>query len=213
MRTARSYAARVGCCPVFESLTDYVSGSPWTYAFLFGIAALDVIFPLVPSETSVILGGVLAATGDLWLPGVIVCAAGGAILGDNTAYFIGKFAGHRLVERFFKGERRKRIDWAEKQVQERGGYLIVVGRFIPGGRTAITLACGLLEYPWRRFIGFDVAAGVLWASYAALLGYVGGRTFEKNPLYGFLIAFAVALGITGAVEAVRWVRKRRAAQA
>ena len=193
---------------MFESLTEHVSGSPWTYAFLFGIAALDVIFPVVPSETSVILGGVLAATGDLMLALVIACAAAGAILGDNTAYGIGRTAGHRIVERFFKGERRKRVDWAEKQVEERGGYLIVIGRFIPGGRTAVTLACGLLEMRWRKFISFDVAAGLVWASYAALLGYVGGRTFEENPLYGFLIAFAVALGITGAVEVYRWARKR-----
>jgi len=195
---------------LFESLTEHVSGSPWTYAFLFGIAALDVIFPVVPSETSVILGGVLAATGDLVLALVIACAAAGAILGDNTAYGIGRTAGHRIVERFFKGERRKRVDWAEKQVEERGGYLIVIGRFIPGGRTAVTLACGLLEMRWRKFISFDVAAGLVWASYAALLGYVGGRTFEENPLYGFLIAFAVAIGITGAVEVYRWMRKRGA---
>jgi membrane protein DedA with SNARE-associated domain len=188
---------------VFESLTDQVSGSPWTYAFLFGVAALDVVFPLVPSETSVILAGVLAATGDLVLALVIACAAAGAILGDNTAYGIGRKAGTRIVERFFKGERRKRIDWAEKQVKERGGYLIIVGRFIPGGRTAVTLACGLLEMRWRRFIGFDVIAGVLWASYGALLGFWGGRTFEENPLYGFGVAFAVALAITGAVELYR----------
>ena len=195
---------------MFESLTGYVSGSPWTYAFLFGVAALDVIFPLVPSETSVILGGVLAATGDLVLAGVIGCAALGAILGDNTSFAIGRTAGHRIVERFFKGERRKRVEWAERQVQERGGYLIVVGRFIPGGRTAVTLACGLLEMRWRRFIGFDAGAGILWAAYAALLGYVGGRSFKENPLYGFLIAFAVALAITGAVETYRWLRKRTA---
>jgi membrane-associated protein len=192
---------------MFESLTAHVSGSPWTYAFLFGIAALDVVFPLVPSETSVILGGVLAATGDLMLAGVIACAAGGAILGDNTAYGIGRTAGPRIVARFFKGERRKRIDWAERQVDERGGYLILVGRFIPGGRTAVTLACGLVELLWRRFVSFDIAAGLLWASYAALLGFWGGRTFEKNPLYGFLIAFAVALAITGLVELYRRLRR------
>jgi membrane protein DedA with SNARE-associated domain len=191
---------------MFESLTAHVSGSPWTYAFLFGIAALDVVFPLVPSETSVILAGVLAATGDLMLLVVIACAAGGAILGDNTAYGIGRTVGPRIIERFFKGERRKRIDWAERQVDERGGYLILVGRFIPGGRTAVTLACGLADVRWRRFISFDIAAGLLWASYAALLGYWGGRTFEKNPLYGFLIAFAVALAITGAVELYRRLR-------
>lgn len=194
---------------MFQSLTDYVSGSPWTYLFLVGIAALDVIFPLVPSETSVILAGVIAATGDLVLAAVIACAAAGAILGDNVSYWIGRLAGERIVARFFSGERRKRIDWAEKQVDERGPYLIVVGRFIPGGRTAVTLACGLLEMRWRKFIVFDVAAGLVWASYAALLGYVGGRTFEQNPLKGFIIAFAVALAVTGGVEVYRWLKNRR----
>jgi membrane-associated protein len=193
---------------LFQSLTDYVSGSPWTYAVLFGLAALDVVFPLVPSETSVILAGVIAATGDLILFAVILVAAAGAVLGDNTAYWIGRTAGPRLVNRFFSGERRKRIDWAEKQVQERGGYLIVVGRFIPGGRTAVTLACGLLEMRWHRFIGFDVAAGLMWASYAGLLGYFGGKAFEEQPWKGFLVAFGVALGITGAIEVYRWLRKR-----
>jgi membrane-associated protein len=193
---------------LFQSLTDYVSGSPWTYAFLFGVAALDVVFPLVPSETSVILAGVIASTGDLVLFAVILVAAGGAILGDNTAYVIGRTVGHRLVNRFFSGERRKRIDWAEQQIEERGGYLILVGRFIPGGRTAVTLACGLLEMRWRRFIAFDVAAGFLWASYAALLGYFGGKAFEEQPWKGFVVAFVIALGITGAIELYRWLRKR-----
>jgi membrane-associated protein len=193
---------------LFQSLTDYVSGSPWTYGVLFGLAALDVIFPLVPSETSVILAGVIAATGDLILFAVILVAAAGAVLGDNTAYWIGRKAGPRLVDRFFAGERRKRIDWAETQVQERGGYLILVGRFIPGGRTAVTLACGLLKMRWRRFITFDVPAGLMWASYAALLGYFGGKAFEEQPWKGFLVAFGVALGITGAIEVYRWLRKR-----
>jgi membrane protein DedA with SNARE-associated domain len=194
---------------LLESLTDYVSGSPWTYTFLFFVSALDVIFPVVPSETSVILAGVLSATGDLLLFAVILCAAAGAILGDNTAYWVGRKAGPWIVARFFSGDRRKRIEWAEKQVQERGGYLILVGRFIPGGRTAVTVACGLLEMPWRRFITWDVPAGLLWASYAGLLGYFGGKAFEESPLKGFAVAFAVALAITGAVELYRWMKKRR----
>jgi membrane-associated protein len=194
---------------MFESLTEHVSGSPWTYAFLFAIAALDVIIPLVPSETSVILAGVLASTDDLNLVLVILFAAGGAILGDNIAYWIGRKVGHRLVDRWFKGERRKQVDWAHKQVQERGGYLIVIGRFIPGGRTAVTLSCGMLEMPWRRFITFDVAAGLVWGTYAAMLGYLGGRTFEENPFKGFILAFVVALGIAGVIELYRWYRRRR----
>jgi len=194
---------------VFESLTEYVSGSPWTYLFLFAVAALDAIIPLVPSETSVILAGVLASTGDLVLVFVILFAALGAIVGDNISYWLGRTLGHRLVDRFFKGERRKQVDWAQKQVEERGGYLIIIGRFIPGGRTAVTFSCGMLEMRWRRFIAFDIAAGLVWATYAALLGYVGGRTFEENPLKGFLLAFVVALGVAGAIEAYRWYRRRR----
>ena len=193
---------------MFNSLTQYVSGSPWTYAFIFAVAALDVIIPLVPSETSVILAGVLAASGDLMIWLVILCAAAGAIVGDNIVFFIGRSAGPWIEERFFKGERHKRIEWAEDQIQRRGGYLILVARFIPAGRTAVTLSCGLLEMRWHRFIRYDIAAGLLWALYAALLGYFGGKAFEEQPFKGFLVAFGVALGITGAVELYRWLRRR-----
>ena len=74
-------------------------------------------------------------------------------------------------------------------LEERGGYLIVIARFIPGGRTAATFAAGSLDWPWRRFIVFDVAAGAIWGSYAGLLGYFGGKTFKDSPFKGFLVAF------------------------
>jgi membrane-associated protein len=198
---------------VLEAFTDFVSGSPWTYAYLFAVSAIDAFFPIVPSETSVIAAGVLAANGDLVLFLVILVAATGAIVGDNISYFIGRTVGHRIAARYFSGDRRKRLDQAERGLAQRGGYLILVARFIPGGRTAVTLAAGTLEFPWRRFIAWDIAAGVIWAAYAASLGFFGGRTFEESPLKGLALAFGVALAVTAAVEAVRWVRKRRGAGA
>lgn len=198
---------------MLEAFTDFVSGSPWTYAYLFAVSAIDAFFPIVPSETSVIAAGVLAANGDLVLFLVILVAATGAIVGDNISYFIGRTVGHRIAARYFSGDRRKRLDQAERGLAQRGGYLILVARFIPGGRTAVTLAAGTLEFPWRRFIAWDIAAGVIWASYAASLGFFGGRTFEESPLKGLALAFGVALAVTAAVEAVRWVRKRRGAGA
>jgi membrane-associated protein len=194
---------------VFEEFTDYVSGSPWTYAYLFLVSALDVLIPLVPSEASVITAGVLAGSGDLMLPLVIAFAAAGAIAGDNAAYVIGRLAGKWVHRRFFSGDRRERLEWAEKNLRERGGYLIVIGRFIPGGRTAVTLTAGIIEMPWRRFIAFDVAAGIVWGSYAGLLGYFGGRTFEEQPWKGLIVAFVIAFGVIAAVETVRWLRRRR----
>ena len=193
---------------MFESLTE-IGSSPWTYAALFALAALDVLIPILPSEVSVITAGVLASSGDLILPLVIAFAAAGAVCGDNASYGIGRFAGPWLTRRFFAGDRRGRLDWAKTNLEKRGGYLIVVGRFIPGGRTAVTIAAGLLEMRWRRFLTFDAVAGLVWAAYAALLGYFGGKTFEEEPWKGLVLAFAIAFGVAALVETVRWVRRRR----
>ncbi len=193
----------------FDSFLDLVSASPWTYAVILAVAALDAVFPLVPSETSVIAAGVIAASGDLVLPLIILAAALGALVGDTTSFTIGRFGGHWVERKLFAGEKRKRLDWAERTLKERGGYLIVIARFIPGGRTAVTLAAGMLEMPWRRFIPFDLLAGFIWGSYAALVGYLGGKAFEEEPWKGLVLALAIAFGIAGAVEAARWYRRRR----
>jgi membrane protein DedA with SNARE-associated domain len=192
----------------FTELVADASG--WAYAILFVLAFLDALVPVVPSETSVITAGVVASTGDLSLPLVILFAASGAFAGDNTSYFIGARFGTRINERFFQSEKAKgRIAWAQRQVQERGGELIVIARFIPGGRTVVTLSAGTLGYPWRRFVVFDAIAATIWAVYASLLGYLGGHAFEEQPWKGLLLAFAIAFAVTGVVELVRWYQRRR----
>jgi membrane protein DedA with SNARE-associated domain len=193
---------------MFQSLVDAISGSGWTYLVIFGFAYGDVLFPAIPSETAVITAAVLAASGDLNLGIIIVCAAAGACLGDNTAYLIGRCLQGFVHTRLFRGEKRRHLDRAERALTDRGGQLIIIGRFIPGGRTAVTVAAGALRYPWRRFIAFDVAAGVLWACYGGLIGYFGGKAFEDSPGKGILLALGVALVIAGSIEGVRWLRRR-----
>lgn len=197
---------------MFDALIDAVSGAWWSYPLIFAIAVLDAFFPIVPSETLVITGGVLAGSGDLNLMLVILAASTGAIIGDSISFFIGNWVGEKTLKRWFRSDKaRGRLEWAERQLDERGGYLIVIARFIPGGRTAVTFACGYVPtMPWRRFIAFDVIAGVIWGCYAALLGYVGGRQFEEQPWKGLLLAFAVAVLFAASVEVVRHLRQRRA---
>jgi len=194
---------------VFNQFTDLVANSSeWAYVIIFLFAYLDVLVPIVPSETAVITAGVVAAAGDLSLALVIPLAAAGAFLGDNTAYLLGRRFGTRVTERFFPGEKaRHRIEWADEQLRERGGELIVVGRFIPGGRTAVALSSGTLKYPWRRFIAFDATAALIWATYSALLGYYGGKTFE-GP-WGLALALLIAFAVAGGIELTRWLLRRR----
>ena len=85
------------------------------------------------------------------------------------------------------------MDWADLQLDERGGELMIVARFIPGGRTAVCLSAGGLKMPWRRFATFDAIAAIVWASYAALLGYVGGKQFEEAPWKGLMLALLILL--------------------
>jgi membrane protein DedA with SNARE-associated domain len=197
---------------VFQSIVNAVSGSDWSYVIVFVIAMLDAFFPIVPSEATAIAAGVVAGTGGLSVEFVILAAALGAIAGDNICFMGGHFLGERLNRRFFQGEKsKKRVLWARKTLEERGGYLIVVARFIPGGRTVTTFTAGFVDgMPWRRFIRYDAIAGAIWGTYTVLLGYVGGKSFEKQPWKGLLLAFALALLVTAVVEAVRHFRRRRA---
>jgi len=195
---------------VFQQIVDTISGSAWSYAIVFGVAAIDAFFPLVPSEATVIAAGVLAASGDLHITLVILAASIGALCGDNVSYWAGRIFGERFAEKVFTGSRRVHYDRAHRLVEERGAYIILVARFIPLGRTAVTFACGSLDWPWHRFIRFDAIAASIWASYAALLGYFGGKTFEDAPWKGLLAAFALALLVTATIELVRHLRKRHA---
>jgi membrane-associated protein len=203
-----------GLLALFNEFETWVS-SDWAYAAIFAVAAIDAFFPLVPSETVVITGGVLAAAGDLSLALVILTASTGAIVGDNISYFLGHWLGEHTVKRVFKGEKSHRaFDWAERQLEQRGTYLIIVARFIPGGRTATTFSAGYIQtFPWRRFIAADILAGFIWGTYAACLGYFGGKTFEQQPWKGLILAFVVAVGLATAVELVRNRREKRRAAA
>ena len=182
-------------------LVQQVMTSPWLYAALFGLALLDGFFPIVPAETSVITAAVFAASGETNLALVIVAAALGAFAGDHISYLIGNKSAGRLRE-------KKAFVWARDTLAERGGLVLVVARYIPGGRTATTLTMGAVRHPLRSFTFFDAIAASSWAVYSGLIGFFGGMAFENDPIKGLLLGLGIAVTITVVVEAVRWVRKR-----
>jgi membrane-associated protein len=176
-----------------DVLTDVVdllrdaATSPWVYAILFAVALLDAFFPVVPSETAVITAGVFAVTGDPSLAGVIAVAAAGAFAGDHVSYVLGRASGGRL---------RRRRRFPRRTIARHGATMLIAARFVPGGRTATTLLMGAGRYPRRAFAGYDAIAVVAWATYAAMLGFLGGNTFADDPLRGVLVGFAAGLVVS-----------------
>jgi membrane-associated protein len=193
-------------------MAERAMDSPWIFAALFAFAALDAFFPIVPSESLVITAGVFAANGEPNLVGIILAAAAGAFVGDHISYFIGRTAGERLMKRAKPGS-KKAAAWARghKLLEERGGAILVVCRYIPGARTAITLTSGAVAYRLRSFSFFDAIAALSWGAYSAMVGYIGGEAFEESPWKGLALGLGIALSVTFAVEVIRHLRRPRTA--
>ncbi|MFJ8743475.1 DedA family protein [Embleya sp. NPDC127516] len=203
----------------FDPIMSF-AGSPWAYLIVFLTALLDAMLPILPSESSLIACGVFATVTG-WSPNLfllILAGAIGAFLGDNITYAIGRWAEPFANRHMLNGERGQRArKQAERWLAERGGAMIVVGRYIPGGRTAISLVAGMVEYPIARFRVFTAIAGLTWAIYGVMLGFWGGTAFKDSPIKGIGAGLATAAVIAALVEVVRRVlaarnrrRRRRA---
>jgi membrane protein DedA with SNARE-associated domain len=190
--------------------TGELMSSWWIYLALFGFAALDGFFPAIPSETLVVTAGVFAAaSGEPNLYAVIATAALGAFLGDHISYYFGRGAGGRMLDRLEPGTKRHKMTlWARNALDERGGLVLVVARYVPGGRTAVTLTMGAVRYPRRSFSLFAGLAAISWGLYCTLVGYIGGKAFEDNPLKGVVLGIGLALTVTLIVELVRHRRRK-----
>lgn len=123
---------------------------------MLALVALDAVFPVAPSETVLVTGGILIERGDLIAPLFVLAGACGAVLGDSILFGLGSRAGPGLQAKMFSSERaRERLGVAGRLVHERT-WLMIASDFLRGGRTAAMFAAGALGLPARRFYGFIV---------------------------------------------------------
>ena len=194
---------------MFDSLVDLLTHSEWAYLVVFAVAAIDAVFPAVPSEATLITAAALAASGRLNLAAVFLAGAGGALVGDNAAYALGRLSAG-WVRRFVRRPRAlAALRWAAGELATRGGTIVIVSRFVPGGRTATMIAAGVTGFRWRTFVFLDLAAALFWAAYGCGLGVLGGVAFADRPLYAVGVALCLALVLALALEGGRRLRKTR----
>jgi len=158
-------------------------------ALVFAEAALFVGFVL-PGETAVLLGGVLAATGRLSLPVLIALVVIAAVAGDSVGYEVGRHLGPRVLSTRLLRRHAGRLDGARRMLRERGGWAVFLGRFTAFLRALVPALAGVSHLPYRRFLLFNAAGALVWGSGVVLLGFSAGHSYP---------AVERALGRTSAV--------------
>lgn len=184
---------------------DFVTGLLLAHGYLviFLGAALDNFG--LPSSGDIVLfaGGFFANNGQAALPLVMLSGFAGALVSDNSVYWIGRIGGRPLISRILKIRllhfliNEKSLEKVEHYFESHGGKTVFVGRFGPGLRSMTPLFAGVTRMKYYRFIPYNVAAGFVWAIVYSLIGYIFGQYWNEllavARSFGFGIVALVAL--------------------
>jgi membrane protein DedA with SNARE-associated domain len=199
---------------VSRHLLGLAMASHWLLLILFAAAAVDAVFPVVPSEGMVVTAGMAAAVGHQNLLLVILVATLGSVIGESTCYLMGRGSGPAL-HRWMKRQQRRQAmyDKVSGALHARGGLILMTVRYIPGARMVATLTAGATRYSFKKFIIFTIAGVTVAYTYVALLGYIGGDAFAHDSLKALAFSLSLAFTIGLVIETSRRIAvKRRAAK-
>jgi membrane protein DedA with SNARE-associated domain len=175
----------------------------------FGEAALFFGF-LLPGETAVIIGGVLAYRHSVSLPVMALVVVAAAILGDSVGYEVGRRYGRRLLGSRFFAKHSDAIASGQRSLRNSGGRAVFLSRFTAFLRAVMPGMAGASEMPYRRFLLFNALGGITWGLGFTLLGYLAGASYQKLENYAGKVSQAILLVVVVAVVilAIRRHRNR-----
>jgi membrane-associated protein len=191
----------------------------WVYAILFLIVFCEtglVVTPFLPGDSLLFAVGALAAGGklDIWLVMFILLLA--ATIGNTVNYWVGRFAGRKLAEKFPRLIKKKHLDRTHAFYERYGGKTIIITRFVPIVRTFAPFVAGFGTMTYPRFTAFNIAGALLWVGLIVPAGYFFGNLPAVKSNFGYVVIGIIVVSMLPmVVEIVReWLRhrKNRAAQ-
>jgi len=194
------------------SITSFIDQhGQWAFLLLFGLVALESFGLPLPGETALITCGVLASQGALSIVAVIGIAALAAIVGDNAGYWVAREGGRPLLNRYrlTRQYAERYLPRGERFFERHGGKTVFFARFVAVLRVTAAWIAGLSRMHWWKFLGWNAAGGIVWATGVGLIAYFLGNAaahaIERYGLYagGGAVLFAV-LGFF----VVRWLERR-----
>ncbi|MGY6019702.1 DedA family protein [Streptomyces spinosirectus] len=189
---------------------------PVVYAVVVGLVfAEDALFFgfVLPGETAVIVGGVLARRGTVDLVWLTVAVVLAAIAGDSVGYEIGRHLGPPLLRTRPLRRRAERVDKARDLLRRRGPAAVFVGRFLALLRSLVPALAGASSMAYRRFLLYNALGGLIWGVGNIAVGYAAGAAFQRvEGVVGRTVALvSAALVVVGLI--VWRVRRHRRSSA
>jgi membrane protein DedA with SNARE-associated domain len=191
---------------LLEALHHIVAN--YGYFAVFVIVALESAGVPLPGETALVTAAIFAGQGTLHIEGVIGVAALAAILGDNCGYWVGREFGFPLLYRYghLLHVDEGKLKVAQYLFLSHGGKIVFFGRFVAILRTFAAFLSGVNRLEYGRFLAFNAAGGIVWATVFGLGGYYLGVAFEHYARPVGIAALVCA--VVGAVVAGRFVASR-----
>jgi membrane protein DedA with SNARE-associated domain len=182
------------------------------YLGIVALMALENIFPPIPSEVIMGLGGMAVARGQMQLGWLLLAGTVGSVIGNYVWYALGRKFGYRGLKPFVdRWGRWLTVDWQDVEAitrffHDRGGWVIFVFRFMPSFRTIISLPAGMAKMPRWRFLVATSAGTTIWNIILAGAGILLDRNFEQLDRYIGPLAIATMVAVLGyyAYRVVTW---------
>jgi membrane protein DedA with SNARE-associated domain len=199
---------------VLAALLDVSPAVALALVFLLpAVEASTLVGVVIPGETALLYGGVLAWHGRVPLPAVFVAGALGAIIGDSIGYLVGARWGNRIVASRagrLIGEQRWAL--ARRHLARKGLLTIIAGRFPPVARTLVPILAGSARMPYRRFLLGNVVGGTVWAVASTLLGYLAGDAWKRVERIQHIVGLVMSAAVVATIVALLVRRRRRASR-
>jgi len=184
------------------------------YPGLVFLMALEHLFPPIPSEVILPLAGFEVGRGNLNFALTLATATAGSLLGASLLYGLARKGGRPLVLRWRSVLRidEEGLDRAERAFERRSSLIVLLGRLVPGMRSAVSLPPGLLRMPFRRYLALTLAGSLLWNAVLIFAGQqLGSRWSEVGDVIE-PVAQAVLVAALPALAIWLLIRYRRRAR-
>jgi membrane-associated protein len=173
----------------------------WVYAVLFAIVFAEtglVVFPFLPGDTLLFVGGAFCANGAMHAGVLIVLLILAAVIGNTVNYYVGRAIGQQVYTRNYRWLDRQSLEKTHAFFDKHGGKTIVIARWLPVVRTFAPFVAGVSGMSLARFQIYNITGAVLWV----VVLVMGGYFFGNIPVIRDHLNTIVLIGVAAAVVPV-----------